>query len=80
MKDLVHCHASGAHPTNAELAGALGKSLDRKYSRVLQSARQQWERSFPGKDPSDACVSVRISKHTLRQGRSRLRGALSYGL
>jgi hypothetical protein len=31
------------------------------YGRVLASAKAQWERNFEGKDPSDACVSVRIS-------------------
>jgi hypothetical protein len=31
------------------------------YGRVLASARAQWDRNFEGKDPSDACVSVRIS-------------------
>ena len=35
--------------------------LEIKYARVLDAARSEWERSFAGKDPSDACVSVRIS-------------------
>jgi hypothetical protein len=34
--------------------------LDRNYRRLLETARADWERFFAGKDPSDACVSVRV--------------------
>jgi hypothetical protein len=43
------------------LIAGLKHALDMNYARVLDSARQQWERNFAGKDPSDACVSVRIT-------------------
>ena len=43
------------------LITGLRHALDVNYARVLASARAQWERNFEGKDPSDACVSVRIS-------------------
>ena len=43
------------------LITGLRNALDMNYARVLASARTQWERNFEGKDPSDACVSVRIS-------------------
>jgi len=43
------------------LIAGLKHVLDLNYVRVLDSARQQWERNFAGKDPSDACVSVRIT-------------------
>jgi hypothetical protein len=43
------------------LITGLRHALDVNYGRVLASARMQWERNFEGKDPSDACVSVRIS-------------------
>ena len=43
------------------LITGLRHALDVNYDRVLASARMQWERNFEGKDPSDACVSVRIS-------------------
>ena len=43
------------------LITGLRHALDVNYGRVLESARMQWERNFEGKDPSDACVSVRIS-------------------
>lgn len=43
------------------LITGLRHALDVNYGRVLASARVQWERNFEGKDPSDACVSVRIT-------------------
>ena len=43
------------------LISGLRQALDMNYARVLATARTQWERNFEGKDPSDACVSVRIS-------------------
>ena len=43
------------------LITGLRHALDMNYARVLASARTQWERHFEGNDPSDACVSVRIS-------------------
>ena len=43
------------------LITGLRHALDMNYARVLATARTQWERNFEGKDPSDACVSVRIT-------------------
>lgn len=43
------------------LISGLRQALDMNCARVLATARQQWESNFEGKDPSDACVSVRIS-------------------
>ena len=43
------------------LIAGLRNALDVNYARVLASAQERWERNFAGKDPSDACVSVRIS-------------------
>ena len=39
----------------------LRHALDVNYARVLETARDQWDRYFVGNDPSDACVSVRIT-------------------
>jgi hypothetical protein len=46
---------------NRRLISGLRHALDVNYERVLDSARQQWERHFAGNDPSDACVRVRIT-------------------
>jgi hypothetical protein len=43
------------------LIAGLRHALDLNYARVLDAARREWERSFAGTDPSDACVSVRIT-------------------
>ena len=43
------------------LIAGLRHALDMNYARVLATAKTQWEHNFEGKDPSDACVSVRIS-------------------
>jgi len=39
----------------------LRHALDVSYERVFSAARKQWEQQFAGFDPSDACVSVRIT-------------------
>ena len=43
------------------LITGLRQALDVNYARVLASARTRWEAHFAGNDPSDSCVSVRIS-------------------
>ena len=43
------------------LITGLRHALNVNYARVLETARAQWERHFEGGDPSDACVSVRIT-------------------
>jgi hypothetical protein len=49
------------HATNGELIIGLRGALDQSYSRVLKAASDEWQRRFGGKEPSDSCVSVRIS-------------------
>jgi hypothetical protein len=46
---------------NRRLIDGLRQALDMNYSRLFEPAKKEWERNFAGKDPSDACVSVRIS-------------------
>jgi len=43
------------------LITGLRHALDVSYARVLKAANEQWEQHFAGSDPSDACVSVRIT-------------------
>ncbi|PZR76379.1 MAG: hypothetical protein DLM73_02745 [Chthoniobacterales bacterium] len=43
------------------LISGLRQVLDMNYVRVLAGASERWDRNFAGKDPSDGCVSVRIS-------------------
>ena len=39
----------------------LRQALNLNHSRMLDVAKNYWERKYAGKDPSDACVSVRIN-------------------
>jgi hypothetical protein len=43
------------------LIDGLRQGLEINYSRLLETAKRQWENNFAGNDPSDACVSVRVS-------------------
>lgn len=49
-----------------EMTGGLERAIDLSYQRLVGTARAEWERRFPGKDPSDACVKVRIGAAELK--------------
>ena len=51
----------GKRIPNHDAIDALRQALDLGYARFREAAKNEWERNFAGKDPSDACVSVRIS-------------------
>ena len=44
-----------------EIVEGLQHALDKNFQRVRENARREWETRFSAPDPSDACVSVRIS-------------------
>ena len=44
-----------------EITQGFDRALDNNFQRIRETARKEWERRFAGNDPSDACVSVRIS-------------------
>ncbi len=69
-----------SHSQDADLTAPLRKALDQKYGQVIDAARKHWERNLGGKDPSDACVRVRISGNTLASPRPSFRRVLAYGL
>ena len=41
---------------------ALQQALDETYARLRRKAQAEWQRCFTGRDPSDACVRVRIAE------------------
>ena len=43
-----------------EVIKGLDRALHFAYGRLIRAARNEWERRFAGKDPSDVCASVRI--------------------
>jgi hypothetical protein len=47
-----------------EILAGLRHALDFRYRRLWEAARADWERLFPGKDPADACVSVRVTANS----------------
>ena len=62
MKTSHRTHAISDNIIDSRrLITGLRHALDMNYARVLETAKAQWERNFEGKDPSDACVSVRIT-------------------
>ncbi|MFL6529813.1 MAG: hypothetical protein ACJ8KX_05035 [Chthoniobacterales bacterium] len=68
---LVSRNSAYQSATDSELTG-LRKALDGAYGRVVQTARREWERSFGGFDPSDACVTVRITGGNSLRGQQYL--------
>lgn len=46
--------------SSQRLLEGLQRSLDASYQELFAAAKSEWERSYTGNDPSDACVSVRI--------------------
>ena len=63
------------------LITGLRHALDVNYARVLATAQIRWEQNFAAKDPSDACVSVRISSGKPRAGiLKKSSGSLLHGM
>ena len=44
---------------------SLHKALDQLYHNLLEAAKSDWQQLFADADPSDACVTVRISKEQI---------------
>ncbi len=61
MKSLQKTDVARERMGDREMADGLNNVLENRYSRILRTAGREWERRFAGRDPSDACVSVRIS-------------------
>lgn len=61
------------------LIEGLRQALDMNYARVLATAQTQWEQNFAGKDPSDACVTVRINSGKPLAGILRKPSGLLHG-
>jgi hypothetical protein len=64
---LLAMDTTGRHSAAIEAAmlcetvEGLKRAIDNSSRRLLESARVEWERRFAARDPSDACVSVRIN-------------------
>jgi hypothetical protein len=64
MKTLVRKLGESKHAAS-EVQG-LQWALDKSYAQLRERAQAEWQRRCADRDPSDACVSVRIG-HAVRQ-------------
>ena len=60
MKTLVRRLSESEHAAS-EVQG-LQWALDKSYAQLRERAQAEWQRRCAGRDPSDACVCVRIGK------------------
>ncbi|HEV2842292.1 MAG TPA: hypothetical protein VGW39_13285 [Chthoniobacterales bacterium] len=58
---LQNQHDAGDDISDDTLIHGMRQSLKINYPKLFETAKKHWERNFAGKDPSDACVSVRVS-------------------
>jgi hypothetical protein len=56
-----------SHALPTKLAQTMLQAVQKKYGRLIRTARKDWERRFAGADPSDACVTVRITGSNSRE-------------
>lgn len=56
--------------TNRKLTGGLPRAIDNSFHAMIERARQDWQRRFAGQDPSDACVTVKITGTAARPVRA----------
>ena len=61
--------------TVVETTEALPRAVDSNFRRLIEHARSEWEGRFPDKDPSDACVSVRVIPADAAPERKPVRGS-----
>jgi hypothetical protein len=61
------------------LITGLRQGLDVNYARILATAQTRWEQHFAGRDPSDACVTVRINSGKPLAGILRKPAGLLHG-
>jgi len=62
-----------------ELIEGLQRAIDNSYGRLRETARYEWESRFASKDPSDACVSIRIRPAGIQSPVLSCAGVLSRG-
>jgi hypothetical protein len=44
-----------------ELIAGLQQTLHRNHQKILEAARNDWERTYGACDPTDSCASIRIT-------------------
>jgi hypothetical protein len=46
---------------------SLQRALDQSYAHLRERAQAEWQRRCAGRDPSDACVRIRIGQDARQQ-------------
>ena len=59
-----------------EIIAGLERALDLSYRCLIRAARAEWDSRFAGKEPSDACVTVRITERETNERQVRGSGFL----
>ena len=65
MKTLARRLSESEHAAS-EVQG-LQWALDKSYAQLRERAQAEWQRRCAGRDPSDACVRVRIGQAVRQQ-------------
>jgi hypothetical protein len=65
MKTLARRSSKSEHAAS-EVQG-LQWALDKSYAQLRERAQVEWQRRCAGRDPSDACVCVRIGQAVRQQ-------------
>jgi hypothetical protein len=60
-----------------QLTAGMRQSIAARFEQILGAAAADWEKRFAGADPSDACVSVRITTGPARQNGTAGGGVLT---
>ncbi|HEY0370003.1 MAG TPA: hypothetical protein VGC85_10420 [Chthoniobacterales bacterium] len=63
--------AGDASNLRDDVTSAFRHELDRAYAAMVRAAGRQWARRFGHGDPSDACVTVRITGYEKRSLRTQ---------
>jgi hypothetical protein len=61
--------------TALEMTSGLERAVDHNFRRLFETAKNEWEQRFAGNDPSDACVSVKITTGEVQTSRAPVRGS-----
>ena len=65
MKTLARRLSESEHATSE--GQSLRRVLDKSYAQLRERAQAEWQRRCAGRDPSDACVRVRIGQAVRQQ-------------
>jgi hypothetical protein len=66
MNAYLQADSESQSDLSRQIAEGMLRAIEKNYGRLITTARKEWERKYAGLDPSDSCVTVRISSGELR--------------